>query len=184
MIRWGRCRPASPYPAVCLDDITIVRETPFVRCVLARFGFHRGDIADLCQEIVIGAWRSMSGGRFRPDPAMPLVVALRVWLLGIAWRQASHWRARAFRQRESLHWDPWAQVCEPVEESDPRHDAREALAALARLRRMDQRILILAAQGIGVVDIARHLLCPVPTAAARLRRARLRFVALLARREG
>ena len=184
MTRWGRCRPAIDNPTVYLDAAALVRETPFIRRVVLFMGFRGVDIADLCQVVLIGAWRSMTAGRFRPDPAMPLTRALRWWLGGITWRQASHWRARAFRQRECLRWDPWAQIGEPVEETDPRHDAREALAALARLRLQDQRILLLAAQGVGVVDLARHHLWPLTTAVNRLRRARQRYAALLARREG
>ena len=184
MTRRGRCRPANPYPTVYLDAAVLVLETVFIRRVLVHMGFRGTDIDDLCQVVFIGAWRSMTAGRFRPDPAMPLEHILRLWLVGITWRQASHWRERAFRRREVLRWNPWAQVGEPAEEADPRHDAREALAALARLRRQDQRILMLAAQGVGVVDLARHLQWPLTTAVNRLRRARQRFAALLARREG
>ena len=183
MTRRGRCRPANPHPTVYLDAAALVAETVFIRRVLLHMGFRGTDIDDLCQVVIIGAWRSMIAGRFRPDPAMPLKRILRLWLVGIAWRQASHWRERAFRRREVLRWDPWAHGGEPFEQADLRHDARETVAALGRLRAQDQRILILAAQGIGVVEIARHLLCGVPTAGTRLRCARRRFAALLARRE-
>lgn len=181
MTRRGPVRPASTHPTVYLDDGAILREVPFIRNVLKGASFREDDVEDICQEVLIGAWRSMSNGRFRPDPRMPLASALRVWLVGIAFRQGTHYRERAFRRREYPRAKPWAGQDEPVEFPSPRHDAREELRALARLRPMDQRVLILTAQGVGMAEMARRLGCPAATAAHRIRRARERFTRIIAR---
>jgi len=177
----GPVRPASLHPTVYLDSDALIREVPFIRNVLKAAQYREADVDDICPEVLIGAWRSMTAGRFRPDPRKPLASAIRVWLVGIAFRQASHYRERAFRRHEWPRASPWAGQDEPVEEPSPRHDAREELRALARLRPMDQRVLMLVAQGVGMAEMARRLDCPTATAAHRIRSARERFARVLAR---
>jgi RNA polymerase sigma-70 factor (ECF subfamily) len=55
------------------------------------------DVEDLLHNVVVAAHRNL--GRFQSDESDPLG-ALRAWIYGIAWRQASKERGRAHRRRE------------------------------------------------------------------------------------
>jgi RNA polymerase sigma-70 factor (ECF subfamily) len=86
-------------------------------------------------------------GRYRPDPAMDPQLALRRWLMGIAFRQLSHFQQRAHRWREVPCWDPRCHEHESTQHLGPQCDAREALAALAALPRWARDVLLLVAEG-------------------------------------
>jgi len=163
-------RPAS-FPAVFLDETQILEQAPFLRRVLQAHGVSDVDLPDVIQEILLGAWRSMMAGRFRPDPRFPLAESFRAWLVGIAWRQASHYRERAYRRHEvpwGLGWDL---------RLDPRPSPEEALETLEilreiwRLPRAYREILALVTVGATLAEITEQLGIPIGTVASRRRRA-------------
>ncbi|WP_437972503.1 hypothetical protein WMF04_32970 [Sorangium sp. So ce260] len=81
-----------------------------MRSTLRTRGVLPADLDDLTQDTVLGAWRSMEAGRFRPSPELSPADALRIWLTGVASRQAQrgdHGRPR----RRIGHGErprPWA----------------------------------------------------------------------------
>ncbi|WP_437545617.1 hypothetical protein WME97_39935 [Sorangium sp. So ce367] len=99
--------------AVPTSNVPVFRRSCFVKASypprIAPPGFFRArgvrgvlpdDLDDLTQDTVLGAWRSMRAGRFRTSPALRPADAFRPWLAGIASRQASHYRDKAYRRHE------------------------------------------------------------------------------------
>ncbi|WP_437951535.1 sigma-70 family RNA polymerase sigma factor [Sorangium sp. So ce296] len=154
-----------------LDIDSIARHTATIDDVLRRWRIPSRDRADIAQEVLIGAWRSMRAGRFQPRPGVPDAVALKRWIVGISWRHASHYATRAHRRYEVLV--PSAgRLCQdhapaPLEQV-------EARKALDDLRRVDPRfraVLALTAQGYTIAEIGHN----ENTVSNRLRLGRLWF---------
>ncbi|WP_437489399.1 RNA polymerase sigma factor [Sorangium sp. So ce1014] len=177
--RRGTRRYPSTYPTV--EELAALG--PQLRHVLARYGVPRQDMADILQEVLLGAWTSIGKGRYRPQPGADPQTALASWLFGVLWRHVAHFHERAFRRREIAVADPWMAVPEPVLEHDPgdRIDAFDAILAICGLPPTLREVLGLAAVGAGPTEIAGILGLPVGTAASRLRRGRQLFVEMLAR---
>lgn len=168
---------------------TLVAQRPWLRLTLRKHRVHRRDIEDLVAECLLGAWRSIQKGRFSVSPTADPAVALRQWLLGIAWRLASHERARAHHRREVLAPDP-SRLVAGYDASmgialDPegRLDARDALRALRRLRTED-RMFLLAAADASPGEIAASLGMSRTTVVTRIAAARKAFAAALEARPG
>ena len=181
MTRRGR-RPAPVLsPTTYVDDTVITRQTKFVRAVVLGLGLRGADVQDVVQATLLGAWRSMSNGRFTPRADLPIDAAMRVWLFGIAVRQTANLRERAYRRRErpsGLMFD----VPTEGEDHDGQVHARLVLGAMPRKLRPKLRVVyVLAAEGFTVDEMARMLGIPVGTTASRVRRMRLRVATLLAR---
>ena len=79
-----------PHPTVFLSDVEIMRHARYLRAVLRCLGVDDVDVDDVLQETFAAAYFAMRAGRFRPNPAVPLRSAVRMWLAGITFRQASH----------------------------------------------------------------------------------------------
>ncbi|XYH95541.1 sigma-70 family RNA polymerase sigma factor [Sorangium sp. So ce1128] len=171
----------SPHPAVYLDPTALLEQRPLIRRTLRARGVLPADLDDLTQDTVIGAWRSMRAGRFRPSPALPPADALRPWLAGIASRQASHYRDKAYRRRELPAVDPDRLSAFAAPSPEARHVARGLLRAFHRLRPELREILSLVATGLSSLEIAASLSLPRPTVATRLRLARRLFARALTR---
>jgi RNA polymerase sigma-70 factor (ECF subfamily) len=98
---------------------------PYLRQSLRWLGVADRDLDDVLQDVMLAAYRGLDsydperaaragsdrdrdkddpeeGGELGADMGAPPVAAdgLKRWLLGIAWRQASHYRERAYRRRE------------------------------------------------------------------------------------
>ncbi|WP_165374059.1 MULTISPECIES: RNA polymerase sigma factor [Sorangium] len=147
-----------------------------IRAMLRSLGVHPQDREDLAQEVLFAAWRAIEACRYMPDPARDASYALRAWLMGIAWRKASHYHGRAHRRRElPVGLDPWyLAVPEPVVDRDPvdRLDALEGILSVFRLPHRQKEVLLLASIGHGPTEIAGIVGVPIGTAASRLRRGR------------
>ncbi|WP_437570793.1 sigma-70 family RNA polymerase sigma factor [Sorangium sp. So ce542] len=168
-------------PAVYLDDAAILEQTPFIRRTLRARGVLPADLDDLTQDTVLGAWRSMRAGRFRPSPSAAPADALRAWLAGVAARQASHYRDKAYRRHEAPPLDPHRLSALAAPSPEARLVARGLLRAFHRLRPELREILALAATGVTSHEIAASLSLPRPTVATRLRLARRLFARALTR---
>ncbi|WP_437785391.1 RNA polymerase sigma factor [Sorangium sp. So ce1097] len=148
-------------------------EQPRIRGMLRALGVHPQDREDLTQQVLFGAWRAIEEGRYRPDPDRDPSYALRAWLMGIAWRKASHYHGRAHRRREiAVGLDPWYLAEEGSYDPAGRLEAREALRGLERVPWPARRVLILLALGYGGVEISRKLGVPIGTGFGRIRKAR------------
>jgi DNA-directed RNA polymerase specialized sigma24 family protein len=162
-----------------MNDITRCRST--IEDVLKDRGVPDRDLPDLVQEVFIGAWRSMQASRFRPLPGVPIDTALERWLIGIAWRQASHYTERAWYRHEVPKRDPMVSCVVHSPSAFDQIDARRKLCTLDRLESKFRNVLSLAAQGWQVGEIAAELGNNPNTTTTRLRIARRRFVRSLAR---
>ncbi|MGK3974146.1 RNA polymerase sigma factor [Sorangium sp. So ce118] len=175
----GPHQPA--HPAVYLDAPALLEQRPLIRSTLRARGVLPADLDDLTQDTLLGAWRSMRAGRFRPSPALPPADALRTWLAGVASRQASHYRDKAYRRHEAPPLDPHRLSTFAAPSPEERLVARGLLRAFHRLRPELREVLSLAATGLTMHEIAAALALPRPTVATRLRLARRLFARSLTR---
>ena len=166
----GVAAPITTY----LDEAPLLAQVPFVRALLRAMGIPRQDEDDLIQEIVIGAWRSITNGRLLIHPDVPLEPALRSWLYGITWRQVRHYRERAHRRREVPVTEPFGHERVLFTLYAPAPDgpfaAREILAALDRIPAKYRDPLVLHhLEGFDAPEIAAILGIPENTARSRIR---------------
>jgi hypothetical protein len=125
--------------------------------VLVASGVALRHVEDVLQECIVGAWRAVQVGRFRPNPSTPLRTALRSWLSGTAWRQAAHFRERASQRYELPFADPVGTLDDQAG-ADP-HDqlaARDALRALAVLPARYRDVLTAFTLGQEIANYARE----------------------------
>ena len=182
-----RADVAHTRPAVYLDEAPILRLAPFVRAVLRAQGVPARDREDVCQEIMAAAWVGVRDGRFRPPEAQPIGEALQAWLFGITWRQASHYREKAWRRREVPVPDPYGLTAAApwvphVPAPDSRVAAREILGALDEIPvRMREVLLLRYLEGFDTTEIAEILGIPVPTVSTRIRYGMRRFTTAVQR---
>ncbi|WP_437833818.1 RNA polymerase sigma factor [Sorangium sp. So ce1153] len=119
----------------------ILAERGIILATLA--GIPKRDRADVEQEVFLGAWRAIRSGRYRPDPKDKPRDALRKWLHGIAWRQASKYFESAYVRRAILHAEPLGLLRGLVGPSlDAQVEARDLLRAIERLEPRHQEILL------------------------------------------
>ncbi len=172
----------SPPPAVYLEAAALLEQRPLIRSTLRARGVRAADLDDITQETVLGAWRSLRAGRFRPSPGQPPADALRTWLAGVALRQASHYRDKAHRRHEVPAVDPDRLAPLAAPSPEERIVARGLLRGFHRLRAELREVLALTATGLTMREIAAALAIPRPTVATRLRLARRLFARSLTRR--
>ena len=171
----------STLPAVALVDSAITEQMPFIRHVLRRRGVLPADLEDVTQETVLGAWRSMKAGRFRPAPTDHPGDAVRSWVAGIACRQMADSRNKAYRRYEIALVDLRALARVPTPSPHQRLAARSLLRNFGRLRPELQEVLGRAALGMRLQEIASDLAIPIGTVFSRLYLARRRFAEALKR---
>src|SRR5262245_47796648 len=76
------CRLRAEHPAAAVDPVanpsaeTIYAQRGFIVGLLVALGVPSRDVEDVVQECILGAWRAVHAGRFRPDPSAPPRVAL------------------------------------------------------------------------------------------------------------
>jgi RNA polymerase sigma-70 factor (ECF subfamily) len=149
-----------------------------VRRFLRQHGVEGADVYDVEQVVLLSAWRAIETGRFRPDPAMPLDMALRRWLIGIAFNKASHLRTRAHRRHEQLRGLMFDVLADAGDE-DARLDAAGDLALFATLRAKLRLPVLLRAMGYAFHEIAGRLRIPHGTGVSRVGYGLARFRLLL-----
>ncbi|AUX45734.1 hypothetical protein SOCE26_072300 [Sorangium cellulosum] len=178
----------------------------FLRQALRWLGVAERDVDDVLQDVMIAAYHALDSfdpGRgageersaprlpaHEPGPAQgapraatPLWEPLKRWLFGIAWRQAGHYRDRAYRRREVA---VGAGTSWPFDHADPGLSSEQLLAReqsgqlvgrlLGALDLDRQHILILHdLLEVSIADIARDLMEKENTVRNRLRLAREDF---------
>jgi len=175
-------RPARARAApICPDTAAVLAEVPALRRFLRRAGVGPGDLDDVLQEILLGAWLAIRAGRYRPGPGGGRA-RLMAWLATIAFRKRKGVLYRAHRRREILTPDPCRIAADPGADPRPRIAARAALRALDRLPETLRALVAPMAAGATVSEAARELGIPVRTAFARLQRVRRRLAGRIAGR--
>ncbi|WP_438023569.1 sigma-70 family RNA polymerase sigma factor [Sorangium sp. So ce233] len=176
--------PAAYYPPALATVEAIVAERRLVVATLIASGVPKRDRADVVQGVVLGAWRSIKRGMYRPDASENARQAFRKWLRGIAWKQASHYRERAYVRYEVLSSQPFGLLREVVGPSlEAQVDAREALGVLAELKPWQREILLATDEPEPLAAYAERRGMNPSTAATRLRLAREAFALRLAPKE-
>lgn len=182
-----RPRGASPevlHPAVLPSIEALWAERPFVALLLRNLHVPARDRKDLLQTVLLGVWEAIQACRYRPDPLRHPRHALRAWLHGIAWRQASHYRESARVRREILRGAPLTLAGEAHVEIEGELVARAALRQVAALPRGYREVLLAAAGPLGLAAWARARGMNPASAASRLRCARRALAARLAAPRG
>jgi len=166
----------SRYVSLYVDETELVRELPLILKVLRANGVQERDLEDVAQDVLLGAWQAIQEGRFRTLPGADMRKALQRWLAGIAWRQASHYRDRAYNRYEVPFSHPGQLVAGEAPPPDAQVAAREALRiAVPELPPECIEALALTATGATIAEIAEELGIPEGTAASRRRRGRMLF---------
>ena len=153
-----------------VDDGTL---RSLIVAVLISSGVPQRDRADVEQEILLGAWRSVKAGRYRPDPRAEPRAAMRAWLYGICWRKTGHYLNSAWVRRAVLHAQPLGRLREPVgTDLHAQIEARDVLRALADLPDWQREALLSVDEPSSLVQYAKARGMSPGTAASRLRIAR------------
>ena len=193
-------------PARPTFDIVYAIGLPFLRQSLRWLGVPDRDLDDVLQDVMLAAYRGLDSfdperttrgaaaagdAADLPDEGPPagagapptLTDGLKRWLFGIAWRQASHYRNRAFRRREI---PAGAGATWPFHTPDPGLSSEQLLAREQRSRiisrllgkiEIDRRVVLIMFDllQIPMAHIACELELKETTARNRLRLAREDF---------
>ncbi|AUX32502.1 MULTISPECIES: RNA polymerase sigma factor [Sorangium] len=179
----ARRPPAARHPRKRPSIDALIAERSVIVAVLVSSGIPARDRADVEQDIVIGAWRSVRRGMYRPDPKADPRKALRAWLYGIAWRKAGHYLGSAYVRRAVLHAEPLGLLRELAGPNlHAQVEAREALGALADLPPWQREALLAVDLPASIVQYAKARGMSPGTAASRLRIARAALARVLRRR--
>ena len=182
--------PAMPVPAAALAAqevdaaVAFRRHYRFVWRVLACAGVPRAGLDDAVQDVFLTVHRR----RRDYDGRAPL----RHWLYGIARGVGRNHGRKALRAAQRQHALPEIEVAAAVDRDDP--PAQEVAVAQGQARDLVARFVdslspeqaevftLVHLEGMAVPEIADMLGAPVNTVYSRLRLARERFEALVARR--
>ncbi|WP_437336078.1 RNA polymerase sigma factor [Sorangium sp. So ce394] len=165
--------PAAQHPRKKPTMQAILAERGVIVAVLISSGVPQRDRDDVAQDILLGAWRSVKRGMYRPDPKAEPRNALRAWLYGIAWRKTGHYLGSAWVRRAVLHAQPLGRLREPVGiDLHAQIEAREVLDAMASLPGWQVDALLSVDDPESVSAYARRRGMKPGTAASRLRIAR------------
>ncbi|WP_437621788.1 RNA polymerase sigma factor [Sorangium sp. So ce1151] len=149
----------------------LLAERGIVRATLA--GIPKRDREDVEAEVFMGAWRAVRRGKYRPDPKDKPRDALRKWLHGIAWRQASKYFESAYVRRFILDPQPLGRLRGVVgPEFHAQLEARDLIRAIERLEPHHREILLAVDAPETLSAYAAQRGMSPYTAASRLRIAR------------
>jgi RNA polymerase sigma-70 factor (ECF subfamily) len=148
----------------------------FVWRVLHHLGLPPADIEDATQEVFVVVHRRI--GDYQEQDK------LRAWLYAICVRVARDHRRKLFRRRERVTDTPPERVVGPTQASSAENRqalqlAEKLLAALPEKQRVV--FLLYEVEQMSMPEVALAIDCPLPTAYARLRKARERVLELVAR---
>jgi len=150
----------------------------FVWRVLHHLGVKPADVEDATQEVFVVVHRRLH--EYREEDK------LRAWLYAICVRVARDHRRRLFRRRERVTDVPPERVVGPVqatavENQEALQLAEKLLAALPDKQR--EVFLLYEVEQMSMSEVALAVDCPLPTAYARLRKARERVLEHVQRAE-
>ncbi|WP_437286294.1 sigma-70 family RNA polymerase sigma factor [Sorangium sp. So ce406] len=172
-----------PHPAAHPTIQAILAERSLILAVLISSGVPARDRPDVEQQVLLGAWRSVERGMYRPDPSDEPRRALRAWIHGVAWRKVSHYVNSAYVRHVVLHAQPLGVLREPAGPSlEAQIEARADLEALAQLTPWQREMLLTVDRPESLVAFAKARGMNPYTAASRLRIAREALALKLRRR--
>ncbi|WP_434047132.1 MULTISPECIES: sigma-70 family RNA polymerase sigma factor [Sorangium] len=175
--------PAATHPSQRPLVAAILAERSLILAVIVSGGVPQRDREDVAQGIVLGAWRSIERGMYRPDPADEPRKALRRWLFSIAWKQVGHYTGSAWTRRAVLDPQPLGRLRGIVgPDLHAQMEARETLRALDELKDWQREALLVVDQPASLVAYAKARGMSPGTAASRLRIAREALALKLRRR--
>jgi RNA polymerase sigma-70 factor, ECF subfamily len=153
---------------------TYEKEFGYVWNVLRRFGVRQSELEDAAHELFVVLYRQF----YKYDPSRPL----RPWLAGIAFRVASDFRRKAYRQREQATADTHEfqstyDADKTVEEKRRKEALYHALSEVDE----DRRVIIMLhdLEGYAMPVVAEALEVPLNTCYSRLRLGRQDLARLL-----
>lgn len=151
------------------------RHAPFVWRVLRGLGVDADRLDDAVQDVFVVVHRRLDDFEGRS--------ALTTWLYGIARRVASQYRRSAPRHQGDADPDALAGAASPYEDARRRQAARLLGEILDELDDDKREVFVLIEiEQLSAPDVAAMIGIPVNTVYSRLRLARARFEAALARR--
>ena len=170
--------PSTPRPAIEVPTVEAVydQHAPFVLRVLRGLGVTDDRLDDAVQDVFIVVHRRLAEFEARSS--------LTTWLYAIARRVASQYRRSAAARREGAgDLDAVAGDASPFEDAQRKEAARVLGEILDELDDDKRDVFVLMElEQLSAPDAARVLDIPVNTVYSRLRLARARFEASLARR--
>ncbi|MGK3966020.1 sigma-70 family RNA polymerase sigma factor [Sorangium sp. So ce118] len=179
----ARRPPAARHPSQRPPVEAIIAERSIILAVIIASGVPARDRDDVEQGIVLGAWRSVERGMYRPDPADEPRKALRRWLWGIAWRKTGHYLGSAYVRRTVLNGQPFGLLQELAGPNlEAQLQARETLETLAELPLWQFDALLAVDDPEPLTEYAQRRGMNPSTAASRLRIARASLSVLLRKR--
>lgn len=169
-------QPAQREPMAADVDSIWRAHGSFVWRILHHLGVKPADIEDATQEVFVVVHRRL--GDYQEQDK------LRAWLYAICTRVARDHRRKLFRRRERITDTPPERVVGPTQASSVENQqalqlAEKLLAALPDKQR--EVFLLYEVEQLSMAEVALAVDCPVPTAYARLRKARERVLELVAR---
>ncbi|AUX25133.1 hypothetical protein SOCEGT47_056770 [Sorangium cellulosum] len=171
--RGAKRPPAAQHPPAFPSIEALMAEQGLIVGTLIKSGVPRRDRADVAQQVLLGAWQSVKRGMYRPDPRLEPRVALRNWLRGVAWRNASHYVLSAYVRHSIIHPEPLGlrrDILGPSLEAQIL--ARDMLEVLVDLKAWQREILLALDDPESLVQYAKRRGLNPSTAASRLRIAR------------
>ncbi|MGK3994010.1 RNA polymerase sigma factor [Sorangium sp. So ce1024] len=158
-------------------------ERSVIMAVIVASGVPARDRADVFQNVVMGAWRSVKRGLYRPAPWDDPRKALRAWLYSVARHLCMHYVNSAYVRRCVLDPMPLGRLRGIVgPDLHAQIEAREVLEALADLKPWQREALLVVDQPASLVAYAKARGMSPGTAASRLRIAREALALKLRRR--
>ncbi|WP_438014956.1 sigma-70 family RNA polymerase sigma factor [Sorangium sp. So ce315] len=165
--------PAARHPKKKPTVEAMLAERSLIMAVIVASGVPARDRADVFQNVVMGAWRSVKRGLYRPAPWDEPRKALRRWLHSVARHLSMHHVNSAWARRAVLHPSPFGLLHETAgPDLHAQMEARETLRALADLKDWQREALLAVDQPTSLVQYAKARGMSPGTAASRLRIAR------------
>ncbi|WP_437637558.1 RNA polymerase sigma factor [Sorangium sp. So ce854] len=148
-------------------------ERSVIMAVIVASGVPARDRADVFQNVVMGAWRSVKRGLYRPAPWDDPRKALRGYLHSVARHLSMHYVNSAYVRRCVLDPQPLGRLRGIVgPDLHAQMEARETLRALDELKDWQREALLAVDQPASLVAYAKARGMSPGTAASRLRIAR------------
>ncbi len=145
---------------------------------LARLGVRQADLPDVTHDVFVTVFQKLQGGT--------VITHEKSFLFGVAMRKAAGYRRRAFRKNERLTDAPPEQPSGKA--SDPEHQAaarqaKEKLTEILDALPLELRVafVMFELEGVPCPEIAETLGWPLGTVYTRVRNARKKVEAALAR---
>lgn len=132
--------PSTDVPQRYARALIAAREA--IRDLLLELDVDRRDLADVEQDVLLGAWSSLKAGFYEPPENARPEEAFWSWLRGIAWRQVSHHHESAWARRARVVANPLALTREVVPSPDESEEAFRVRDALQSMPDPSARLLI------------------------------------------